>query len=604
MTLASDLEAVTVLSPSLQSLLCKLWSHLTQRRKLQLRALLLVMFASSGAEVFSLAAVLPFLAVLANPAQIWQLSLVQQIAPHLGISSASQLLMPVTLLFGLASIGAAAVRLLNLWLNGRVAASIGSDLSCEAYRRTLYQPYGVHVARNSSSVITALQAQVTLLLVVLNQLLAMVTSALVLLALLLTLLLIDAKVALVAGGVFAFTYGLIAQASKHQLAVISKRSAVYTQASLQALQEGLGAIREVLLDRSQSLYLQVYRQADRPLRKIQADSNFIASFPRYILESVGICLIAGVAYGLTGVHGGISIALPMLGALALGAQRMLPALQQTYSAWATIKAYKSSVEAVVAMLEQPLHPAQSVADLAPLKLQQKINFEQVSFAYSSAATPVLKDLSLEIKQGERVGLIGSTGSGKSTTVDLLMGLLEPSSGQIAVDGKCIHSDQDPHRILAWRAAIAHVPQIIYLSDRSIAENIAFGVSPAQVDLKRVKIAAKQAQIAEFIESSDLGYYGSVGERGIRLSGGQRQRIGIARALYKQASVLVFDEATSALDTDTETALMGAIEALSRELTIIMVAHRISTLARCDRVIELGNGRVKRISKPTNIGLKP
>jgi len=449
-------------------------------------------------------------------------------------------------------------------------------------------------------VITALQSQVGLLIVVLNSLLAMLTNGLVLVALLWTLLLIDTKVAFASGGVFALAYAVIVQVSKRRLAVNSKSSAVYSQAGLQSLQEGLGAIRDVLLDGSQQLYLQIYRQADRPLRVISAQSAFIGSFPRYVMEAVGLCLIGAVAYGLTSRYGGMATALPLLGALALGAQRILPALQQTYSAWATVKAYKSAVEAVVDSLEQPLPQGAFATTPEPLSLEQQIRFEKVSFAYGSGGPQVLDQLSFEINKGERVGLIGSTGSGKSTTVDLLMGLLEPSSGHITVDGSTIHSQDEPERLLAWRAAIAHVPQMIYLADRSIAENIAFGVPVAELDLERVKLAAKHAQIAEFIESSPYGYNTFVGERGIRLSGGQRQRIGIARALYKQASVLVFDEATSALDNATESALMEAIEGLSRELTIVMIAHRLSTVQSCDRVIELEAGRLLKQGLPQHI----
>ena len=583
---------------STRVLLLGIWGHLTKRRRIQLGALLVVMLASSAAEVFSLAAVLPFLAVLANPAQIWQLPLVQQIAPVLQITAADQLLRPVTLLFAIAAIGAAAVRLLNVWLNGRVAAAVGSDLSCEAYKRTLYQLYGVHVARNSSGVITALQSNVGLLIVVLNALLTMFTSGLVLLALLWALLMIDARVALIAGGVFGVAYTVIVQSSKKQLAINSNKAVVYSQLSLQALQEGLGAIRDVLLDGSQPLYLDIYREADRPLRQISAKSNFIGAFPRYLMEAVGLCLIGGVAYGLTSRYGGIATALPLLGALALGAQRILPAMQQTYSSWAAIKAYKSAVESVLSTLKQPLPAGAYGVAVTPLKLQNSIKFENIYFAYSNETSTVLNGLGFEIKKGERLGFIGTTGSGKSTTIDLLMGLLEPNSGKVLVDNIDINSKQDPENLLAWRAAIAHVPQAIYLADRSIAENIAFGVDQKQIDIKRVKEAARQAQIAEFIESSPQGYKTFVGERGIRLSGGQRQRIGIARALYKKASVLVFDEATSALDNATEAALMDAIEGLSRELTIVMIAHRLSTVQRCDRVIELSNGSVLAITKPS------
>jgi ATP-binding cassette subfamily B protein len=199
-----------------------------------------------------------------------------------------------------------------------------------------------------------------------------------------------------------------------------------------------------------------------------------------------------------------------------------------------------------------------------------------------------------------VGLIGSTGSGKSTTLDLLMGLLQPTGGRILVDGANLHNPAQPQRLQAWRAAIAHVPQSIYLADSSIAENIAFGLPPDQIDRDLVQRAAEQAQISSFIEASPQGYDSFVGERGIRLSGGQRQRIGIARALYRQAQVLVFDEATSALDTATEQSVMAAIEGLSRELTIVLIAHRLSTVERCDRVISLAQGRIEIQGSPQEI----
>jgi ATP-binding cassette subfamily B protein len=198
----------------------------------------------------------------------------------------------------------------------------------------------------------------------------------------------------------------------------------------------------------------------------------------------------------------------------------------------------------------------------------------------------LQGLDLEIRRGERIGLVGSTGSGKSTTVDLLMGLLVPTGGRLLVDGQDLHVPQQPGQLAAWRAAIAHVPQSIYLSDSSIAENIAFGVPKQDIDLARVKAAADQAQISSFIESSIEGYASFVGERGIRLSGGQRQRIGIARALYKQACVLVLDEATSALDDETESSIMQAVNSLSKDLTVVIIAHRLSALQNCDRVIRL------------------
>ena len=226
------------------------------------------------------------------------------------------------------------------------------------------------------------------------------------------------------------------------------------------------------------------------------------------------------------------------------------------------------------MLNQPL--PQHVSVVEPFVLEKSIRFDSVHFSYKSDSSEVLRGVNLEIRRGERVGLIGTTGSGKSTFLDLFMALLRPTAGRVLIDGVNLHDTQHPERIAAWRAAIAHVPQSVYLADSSIAENIAFGIPKHQIDISLVRKAAEQAQIASFIESIPDSYNTFVGERGIRLSGGQRQRIGIARALYKKANVLVFDEATSALDSETEL-VMQSIEGLSKNLTIIMIAHRMSTL---------------------------
>jgi len=567
------------------------WSHLSRRRRLQLGALLFVMLSSGTAEVMSLASVLPLLSVLTDPQRLWQVPIAQTLATMVGIHSAGGLLLPVTMLFGMAVVLSAAVRLCNLWLNGRLAAAIGSDFSCEAYRRTLYQPYVFHVQYNSSTLINTITGQVGSTVAAINAVLQLASSLMVAVSLLLALLAVDAQIGCLAAAVFGLTYAVLAISTRNRLTANGMIVTETSRQLLKALQEGLGAIRDVLLDRSQAVYLAIYRSADRPMRLRQAQSAYLGSFPRFALEALGLLLIAVLALLLSWQRGHSAGVIPLLGTLALGSQRLLPALQQVYSSWTTIRALSVSVADVLSMLEQPLPTGRPQNVANPLVFRRVLRLHQLSFRYSDPSPLVLEGINLEIRRGERLGIIGTTGSGKSTLMDIIMGLLQPSSGVIQVDGVDLHDTRAPHNLADWQANVAHVPQSIYLADSSIAENIAFGIPRTQIDMTRVRLAAEKAQIAAFVDSSPHGYSSFVGERGIRLSGGQRQRIGIARALYKRASVLVLDEATSALDNATEESVMDSIDRLSRHLTILIVAHRLSTIARCDRVVELRCGRI-------------
>ncbi|MDB4638750.1 ABC transporter ATP-binding protein/permease, partial [bacterium] len=399
-------------------------------------------------------------------------------------------------------------------------------------------------------------------------------------------------------GLFGIAYGLVAFTSRRQLQKNGERIASAQNQRLQAIQEGLGAIRDVLLDGSQNSYVEIYRLSDRPQRLLENRNQFLSVFPRYAFEALSLVAIAILGGLLVLERGSGADVIPLLGALAFGAQRLLPSLQQIYSGWAVLKVANPNLNAVNSMLNQymPYH----LRDSPRLDFKNSIRLQGIEFQYTSDLPKILDGLDLEIRRGERIGLVGSTGSGKSTLVDLLMGLLHPTSGSLMVDGVDLHEAEHVDRLVGWRASVAHVPQSIYLSDASIAENIAFGIPKHAIDMARVKRAAEQAQIAGFIDSNSCGYDAFVGERGIRLSGGQRQRIGIARALYKQASVIVFDEATSALDADTEKAVMEAVEALSRDLTLVMIAHRLSTVQRCDRVIRLAKGSICADGPPQKV----
>ncbi len=546
-----------------------------------------LMLISAFAEVVSLGAVLPFLGILVAPEHVFNHPIVADVAQAWGITSADQLVLPLTVAFAAAALIAGAIRILLLWVSIRLAFASGADLSIEVYRRTLYQPYRVHVARNSSTVLSGIGKVNGVVFGVLLPLLTLGSSIVLLVAITLALIAIDPMVASVAAVGFGASYALITWMSRRRLHRNSQCIAYEQTQVVKALQEGLGGIRDVLLDGTQPVYCDIYRKADYPLRRAQGSNVFIGGSPRYIMEALGMVLIAALAYALSRQVGGIATALPVLGALALGAQRLLPALQQTYSAWASIAGSYASLADTIELLDQPLPTEMLQPAPAPLLIQDAIRFDAVRFRYTGDGPWVLDGLNLIIPKGARVGFVGSTGSGKSTTLDLLMGLLIPTEGELLVDGQPISGN----RLRAWQRSIAHVPQSIYLADTTLAENIAFGVPPDTIDLDRVQQAARQAQIANFIESSPEGYQAYVGERGIRLSGGQRQRIGIARALYKQASVLVFDEATSALDNATEQSVMDAIEGLSSNLTILLIAHRLTTVRRCDTIVELEHGRV-------------
>ena len=568
------------------SLLQRLFQHMGRRRQRQFGLLLGLMLVSAFAEVVSLSAVLPFLGILTAPERALRNPVVAHMARALSVTRADQLVVPLTLIFAAAAIASGAVRLAQSWASARFSFASGADISGEVYRRTLYQPYRVHVARGSDEVISGITQQVgNVVLGVLPPLMALISSAMLLTALLAAMIAIDPLVALVAIAGFGGGYALIMGVSRRRLKLNSVRVADEYTNVIRALQEGLGGIRDLLLDGTQPVFCEIYRRADHAFRRAQGENLVISQSPRFAMESLGMVLIAGLAYGLSRRPGGIAVALPTLGALAIGAQRLLPALQGAYAAWASISGCQASLAGTIDLLDQPM-PSEVLMP-PPLQFRGTIRFDSVRFRYAGDRAWVIDGLDLTISKGARVGIVGSTGSGKSTLIDLLMALLAPSAGSLLVDGEPLSGS----RTRAWQRVIAHVPQSIFLADTTLAQNIAFGVDPERIDMERVREAARHAQLAQFIESLPERYQVRVGERGVRLSGGQRQRIGIARALYKRAEVLIFDEATSALDNATERSVMDSIDGLGRDLTIVLIAHRLSTVQRCDTIVELGEGRV-------------
>jgi ATP-binding cassette subfamily B protein len=559
--------------------------------------LFLLMILASFAEAVSIGAVLPFLSVLTAPEQVFGHPLAQPLVQALGLTQPRQLLLPLTIAFAIGALFSGATRLLLLWAQIRLGHAIGADFSISIYRRTLYQPYAVHVARNSSEVIAGITNKTNIVVYqMVLPALTVLSSSLMLLTILIALLAIEPLIACAAFAGFGTIYAVVILATKKRLARDGQRISREQNQVIKALQEGLGGIRDVLIDGTQAIYCNTYRSADLPLRRATANVQIISSSPRYAIEALGMVLISALAFSMVGRTDGIASAIPVLGALALGAQRLLPVLQQAYSSWTSMLGAKVSVRDALDLLDQPLPAHADAPTVAPHRFEQSITLKKLAFRYAPEAPWVLQGLDITIPKGSRIGFIGTTGSGKSTLLDIIMGLLHPTEGSLAVDGVVI----TPQKHRAWQAHIAHVPQAIFLADTTIAENIAFGIPPDKIDHARVRHAAQKAQIAQVIESWDQQYSTLVGERGVRLSGGQRQRIGIARALYKQADVIVFDEATSALDNETELAVMRAIENLGDKITVLIVAHRLTTLKNCTHIVELGDGRIRRIGSYQDI----
>jgi ATP-binding cassette subfamily B protein len=579
------------------SVLIHLWRNSNKTRKKQFAALSLLMIASSFAEAFSIAAIVPFLSAMTNVRQLMEMPAIKNIAIFFGVTSDAAVVWMVTIGFILVVSIAAIFRLGLLWANIRISNLVGSELSEDIYRRTLYQPYRVHLERNSSHIIDGITRKVSSLTNgLVTPFLNMMTSGAILFSILATLLYLNSYASLISIIGFTVIYLLIIFFVKERLRKNGVRVSYESTQVIKALQEGLGGIRDVLINGTQEVFCKIYSKSDRPYRKAAGSNAFINSSPRYLIEALGTILIAILAVSFMGERSGFVNSIPFLGALALGAQKSLPLMQQFYASWTSIKGSQASVADAMRLLDQPLPSDLNFSNKTELTFERNIELKNVSFQYSARSKQALSGINISIPMGSKIGLIGPTGAGKSTLADILMGLIEPSSGNLLVDGV----EVTKKNIRAWQNKIAHVPQSIYLADSTIEENIAFGISKNEIDTAMVMRAAKLAQISEVIEDLPDGYKTLIGERGVKLSGGQRQRIGIARAFYKQASVIFFDEATSALDHITERDVMKSINSIGKKVTLIIVAHRLSTLKDCDLIIEISAGHLKNVASYSDV----
>jgi ABC-type multidrug transport system fused ATPase/permease subunit len=564
----------------------RLWDNLSRKRKQQLLILVFLTILTSFLEVLGIGALLPFLSILTNPSLIYNNIKAKFIINYFSIGSNTQLMYFISFSFIIILFISGLMRVMLVWFQTRLSFNILSDISINIFYRTMYQKYEIHIARNSSDLISGISSKANSLvsnmimptILIFNSILMiiMIASALIYVNFNLTIYIITT---------FGLVYLVIVQKTKKQLAKDSIKLNYESNKVIKILQESLGSIRDVLINGTQKNACDIFKLSDLSYRRAQANQAIILNTPRLIIETLFFILIVLFGFLLSLSSEGLVNNLPILGVLALGIQRLLPIFNQLFSSWSMIKGGNASILDTLDLLEQPLPTFFQNANTKQLVFNEKIEINNLSFRYNNTSESILRNIDLLIKKGDRVGFIGNTGSGKSTLLDNIMGLLQAYKGDILIDDVKI----DAENINSWQTNISHVPQSIFLSDSSIAENIAFGIPKNEIDFDRVKIAAEKAQISQTIDIWEKKYQTIVGERGVKLSGGQRQRIGIARALYKNASVIVFDEATSALDNETESEVMNSINHLDKSLTILIVAHRLSTLKNCDYIVEISNG---------------
>lgn len=575
------------------SLLKKIWAKFTYRRRVQFALLIILISLSALAELVSIGAVFPFLAILTAPEIILNHSFGHFLANVFGSNNPYDLLLPFTLMFVLTVCVSGAFRFGLLVINTRLSYSAGCELSLEIYKKTLFKPYSKHIEDSSSHVINSIVNKANACIHTIIMPCVTLVSSLILLAVVSIPLASLAPFAVVISlGFFCFVYYLIVKYFNVRISNNGLAIARESTFLIKTVQEGLGGIRQIIMNDYSALYLERYRSADLKFRMAQGGNALMGGSPKLIIETLGIVFIASTAFFLSQDAEGFGAAIPLLGTLAMGAQRLLPALQNVYASWVSILGGRAALIDVLEHLRDHDSKQSPRIKCHLESFQHFIKIENVSFRYGCDSRYVLKNLTFEIKKGTRIGIIGATGSGKSTLTDILMGLLEPSEGTLTVDDEIINEQN----VNSWHSRIATVPQDIFLTDGSVAENIAFGRDKDAIDFDLVREAAAKAQIRDVVESWPEKYDTPLGERGVFLSGGERQRIGVARAFYNKSEVIILDEATSALDYQTESAVMEEISKIGGNITLVIVAHRISSLKGCDQIVELDKGKIVRVCK--------
>ncbi|MRU15674.1 ABC transporter ATP-binding protein [Roseovarius sp. A21] len=582
----------------------KAWALLDGRERRNAWIVLGVIIIGALAAAVMVSSVMPFLAVLADPSRIDETPVLAWIYDALGFTSTYGFLIGLGLASFAVIVLSSLIQIARTWSVARFAMMRVHSISQRLLATYLAQPYAFFLNRHSGEMGPRVLAEAEQ---VVQQFLRpaaeFIAACLTTLAIVGLLLWVEPVVAAIAFAVLGGIYGFIYIGTRRILKRLGQVRVEANRARFRLANESLTGIKDIKLLGREWAYLDRYSGPSIQMARTQVSVTVLSQVPQFVLQAValgGIILLCLVMIDPDGVDSGAALGglLPVLGVFAFAGQRLMPELSKLYRSLAQIQAGSAAVDAVY----EDLILRKSATSLPKTKveglgLSQFLKLDKVCYSYPNSEQAGVRDVSITIRAGEKIGIVGTTGSGKTTLADVVLGLLEPDQGTLVADDAEITSEQ----LRSWMQSVGYVPQDIFLTDAAIAENIALGVPPDQIDHDRISRAARIARIDQFIEDElPEGYQTHVGERGVRLSGGQRQRIGIARAMYHEADLIVFDEATSALDNLTEVEVMKAIDALPGDKTVLMIAHRLSTVKRCDRIIVLDKGRIVGFDSWTNL----
>ena len=562
----------------------KYYEVLSLQSKTKLRYLIILLAFSSLAELFSFSLVLPFLTALLKPEVIYNDENFAGIKSFFSIESISDLQIKLTLVFSLFTIFSTIIRVYGLKFSTKTSFQIGSEISVKLYDSIIRRPYESHIKTNSNTLVNSITYKSSQIIYGgFLPVFSIVTNSLVILSILIPLFYFYPGATLKILAIILVTYLTIILYNKAKIKNNGLVVSRYSDLIQKQLKESLANIRDIILDNTYGIFVSSYQKNDLRLKDALGKNQYIGATPRYYLESGAILVISLLCYYVIKSGGDITTFIPSLAIFLIAFQRILPSTQNIYYYWTAFLGNKIMMMEVIDLLYERPEVANHNQEVGRLKFNNKIELKNISFSYSGQSTKILHGVSLEIFKGDKIAVLGETGSGKSTLIDLVMGLLQPQDGQILIDGVKLTIES----LKSWQQNISHVPQVITLMDSTIRSNIIFGRDSKYEDSEeRLAAISDILKLNEFMDKKKNGFDEQIGEGGVSLSGGQRQRLGIARALYKDTDLYVFDEATSALDNNTEDYIYEALFKTYRDKTFILITHNHSALKFCNKVFKV------------------